>query len=332
MVAMMKASAGRLGQSKGSMLRLLAALACAACAQLTLAQAYPVRPIRFVIGPAPDLLPRLVGQRLTEHWGQQIVVDQRPGAGGAIAAELVAKAAPDGYTWLMSTGSFYVLEVLQPKLPYKMLRDIGPVTLMATLPFIAVVHPSVPAKNLTDLVRIARASPGKLNFTSAGVGTTTHLAAELFKQSAQIDIVHVPYKSVAFAVADVVSGQAQLMFSIAQGAVPHVQSGKLRALAITSRKRSAAVPEVPTMIEAGFADIDVVGWNGLSVPAKTPRALVAKLNGDVRRILAQKELQERMIAAGFDLADTTIDAFDAFVRKDMQLYERVVKAAGIRLD
>ena len=332
MAAMPSVRVNLLRPPKRIVLRLLAALACAACAGAALAQPYPVKPIRFVIGPAPDLLPRLVGQRLSEHWGQQIVVDQRPGAGGAIAAELVARAAPDGYTWLMSTGSFYVLEVLQPKLPYKMLRDIGQVTLMATLPFIAVVHPSVPAKNLSDLVRIAKASPGKLNFASAGVGTTTQLAAELFKQSAQIDIVHVPYKSVAFAVADVLSGQAQLMFSIAQGAVPHVQSGKLRALAITSRKRSAAVPEVPTMIEAGFADIDIVGWNGLAVPVKTPRALVTKLNSDVRRVLAQKDLQERMIAAGFDLADTTIDAFDAFVKKDIQLYERVVKAAGIRLD
>jgi tripartite-type tricarboxylate transporter receptor subunit TctC len=154
----------------------------------------------------------------------------------------------------------------------------------------------------------------------------------MFKQSAQIDIVHVPYKSVAAAVGDVLSGQAQLMFSIAQGAVPHVQSGKLRALAITSQKRSQAVPDVPTMSEAGFADIDIVGWNGLSVPVKTPRTLVMKLNGDVRRILAQKDVQERMIAAGFDLADTTVDEFDAFVRKDVKLYQRIVKAAAIKLD
>ena len=311
---------------------LLAALACCASIGPAAAQSFPVKPIRFVIGPAPDLLPRLVGQKLSEHWGQQVIVDQRPGAAGAIAAELVAKAAPDGYTWLMSTGSFYVLETLNPKLPYSMLRDIGPVALMATLPFIAVVHPSVPAKNLADLVRLAKATPGKLNFASAGVGTTTQLAAELFRQSAQIDIVHVPYKSVAAAIGDVLSGQAQLMFSIAQGAVPHVQSGKLRALAITSQKRSPAVPDVPTMQEAGFADIDIVGWNGLSVPVKTPRTLVAKLNGDVRRILAQKDVQERMIAAGFDLADTTVDEFDAFVRKDVKLYQRIVKAAAIKLD
>ena len=311
---------------------LLAAAACLTSSGLARAQSFPTKPIRFVIGPAPDLLPRLVGQKLSEHWGQQVIVDQRPGAAGAIAAELVAKAAADGYTWLMSTGSFYVLETLNPKLPYSMLRDIGPVTLMATLPFIAVVHPSVPAKNLADLVRLAKASPGKLNFTSAGVGTTTHLAAELFKQSAQIDIVHVPYQSVAAAVGDVLSAQAPLMFSIAQGAVPHVQSGRLRALAITSHKRSAAVPDVPTMAEAGLADIDIVGWNGVSVPIRTPRALVTKLNADLRRILAQKDVQERMIAAGFDLADTTVDEFDAFVRKDVKLYQRVVKAAAIRLD
>ena len=314
------------------MLALLAGLACCASIGSGKAQPYPVKPIRFVLGPAPDLLPRLVSQKLSEHWGQQVIVDQRPGAAGAIAAELVAKAAPDGYTWLMSTGSFYVLEVLNPKLPYRMLRDIGQVTLMATIPFIAVVHPSVPAKNLPDLVRLARASPGRFNFASAGVGTTTHLAAELFKHSLKIDIVHVPYKSVAAAAGDVLSGQAQLMFSIAQGAVPHVQSGKLRALAVTSARRSPAVPDVPTMGEAGFADIDIVGWNGLSVPVKTPRELTTRLNREMRLILAQRDVQERMIAAGFDLADTTVAQFDAFVRKDIALYERIVKASAIRLD
>ena len=314
------------------LIRWLAVLAYSSGIGLACAQSYPTKPIRFVIGPAPDLLPRLVSQKLSEHWGQQVIVDQRPGAGGAIAAELVAKAAPDGYTWLMSTGSFYVLEALQTKLPYSMVRDIGQVTLMATIPFIAVVHPSVPAKSLNDLVRLARARPGKLNFASAGIGTTTQLAAELFKLSTQIDIVHVPYKSVAAAISDVLSGQAQLMFSIAQGAVPHVQSGKLRALAVTSQKRSLAVPDVPTMGEAGFKDIDIVGWNGLSVPIKTPRALVAKLNGDVRKVLAQKDVQERMIAAGFDLADTTVEEFDAFVAKDVRLYERIVKASAIRLE
>ncbi len=311
---------------------LVTALGCSATASTLFAQTFPAKPVRFVIGPAPDLLPRLVSQKLSELWGQQVIVDQRPGAGGVIAAEIVAKAAPDGYTWLMSTGSFYVLDALYPKLPYNMVRDLRPVTLMATLPFIAVVHPSVPAKNLHDLVQLAKASPGKLNFASGGIGTTTQLSAELFKLAANIDIVHVPYKSVAAAVGDVLGGQAQLMFSIAQAAVPHVQSGKLRALAITSKKRSQAVPDVPTVTEAGYPEIDIVGWNGVSVPIKAPPALVTKLNGDIRKILAQKDLQERMIAAGFDLADTSIEEFDAFVRKDIALYQRIVKESKIKLD
>ncbi len=296
------------------------------------AQDFPTKPVRFVIGPAPEMLPRLVGQKLSELWGQQVVIDQRPGAGGIVAGDLVAKAAPDGYTWLMSTGAFYVVDALYPKLSYNMVRDFAPVTLMASIPFIAVVHPAVPAKSLAELVQLAKAQPGKLNFASAGTGTTTQLAAELFKLSAGINIVHVPYKGVAPAVTDVLAGQVQMMFVVAQAAVPHVQSGKLRALGITSPKRSPAVPEVPTITEGGFPEIDIVGWNGVSVPIKTPRALVNKLNTDIRKILAQKDMQDRMIAAGFDLADTTVEQFDAFIKKDVVLYNRIIKESKMKLD
>ena len=298
----------------------------------TLAQIFPAKPVRFVIGPAPELLPRLVGQKLSELWGQQVVIDQRSGAGGIVAGDLVAKAAPDGYTWLMSTGSFYVIDALYPKLPYNMVRDFAPVTLMATIPFIFVVHPSVPEKSLAELVSLAKAQPGKLNYASAGTGTTTQLAAELFKLAAGVNIVHVPYKGVAPAVTDVLAGQVQMMFVVAQGAVPHVQSGKMRALAITSKKRAPAVPEVPTITEAGFPEIDIVGWNGVSVPIKTPRALVDKLNADIRKVINQKDIQERMIATGFDPADTTLAQFNAFIKKDIALYERIVKESKIKLD
>ena len=301
-------------------------------APCTVAQNFPTKPVRFVIGPAPELLPRLVSQKLSELWGHQVVVDQRPGAGGIVAGDLVSKATPDGYTWLMSTGSFYVIDALYSKLTYNMVRDFAPVTLMATIPFIAVVHPAVPAKSLAELVQLAKAQPGKLNFASAGTGTTTQLAAELFKLSAKINIVHVPYKGVIPAVTDVLAGQVQMMFSVAQGAVPHVQSGKLRALAITSSKRSPAVPEVPTIIEAGFPEIEIVAWNGVNVPLKTPRAMVHKLNTDIRKILNQKDLQERMIAAGFDLADTTLEQFDAFIKKDVALYQRIIRESKIKLD
>ncbi len=296
------------------------------------AQDFPTKPVRFVIGPAPEMLPRLVGQKLSELWGQQVVIDQRPGAGGIVAGDLVSKAAPDGYTWLMSTGAFYVVDALYPKLSYNMVRDFAPVTLMASIPFIAVVHPAVPVKSLAELVQLARAQPGKLNFASAGTGTTTQLAAELFKLSAGINIVHVPYKGAAPAVTDVLAGQVQMMFVVAQAAVPHVQSGKLRALGITSPKRSPAVPEVPTITEGGFPEIDIVGWNGVSVPIKTPRALVNKLNTDIRKILGQKDMQDRMIAAGFDLADTTVEQFDAFIKKDVVLYNRIIKESKMKLD
>jgi tripartite-type tricarboxylate transporter receptor subunit TctC len=309
------------------------ALAGYACSAMThAAQPFPAKPVRLVIGPAPELLPRLVGQKLSALWGQQIVVDQRPGAGGIVAAELVSRATADGYTWLMSTGAFYVVDALYPKLNYNMVRDFAPVTLMATIPFIAVVHPAVPAKSLAELVQLAKAQPGKLNFASGGTGTTTQLAAELFKLSAGINIVHVPYKGVAPAVTDVMAGQVQMMFSIAQAVVPHVQSGKLRALAVTSPNRSPAVPAVPTITEAGFPEINIVGWNGISVPIKTPRALLNQINADIRKVLADKELQQRMIAAGFDLADTTVAQFEAYVQKDVILYNRIIRESKIRLD
>ena len=296
------------------------------------AQQYPVRPIRFVIGPAPDLLPRLIGQKLADKWGQQVVVDQRPGAGGIIAGETVAKAPADGYTWLMSAASFIIIAELYTKLPYDFERDFAPVTLMATLPFILVVHPSVPVKSLAELVQLARARPGQINFASAGTGTSTQLAAEMFKTIAKIDIVHVPYKGVAQAVTDVLGGQVQMMFAIAQAAVPHVQSGKLRGLAITSAKRSPAVPELPTIAESGYPDIDVVGWNGVHVPAQTPRAVIQKINGEIAEVLKMRDVNERMLATGFEPAMTSVEEFAAFVKRDFRRYAKVIKEAHVRVD
>lgn len=300
--------------------------------QVVCAQTFPAKPVRFVIGPAPELLPRLVSQRLSEIWGQQVVIDSRPGAGGIVAGELVARAAPDGYTWLMSTGSFYVIDAMSTRHSYNMLRDFAPVTLMAVIPVICVVHPSVPAKSIAELVQLAKAQPGKLNFASAGTGTTAQLSAELFKIAAKIDIVHVPYKGVGPAVTDLLGGQVQLMFAVAQGAVPHVLSGKLRGLAITSKRRSPAVPDLPTFTEAGYPEIDLVGWNGVSVPRGVPPVLVSKINADVRKVLGSREMHDRLIAAGFDPADTTIAQFQAFIDKDVKLYQRIIKESKIKLD
>jgi tripartite-type tricarboxylate transporter receptor subunit TctC len=296
------------------------------------AQNFPVKPIRFVVGASPDLLPRLLGQKLAERWGQQVVVDQRMGASGLIAGELVAKSPPDGYTWLMSTATFLIVSDLYPKVPYDIERDFAAVTLMATLPWIVAVHPSVPAKSLQELVQLARARPGQLNYASAGNGTSTHLVTEMFKSAAKIDMVHVPYKAVVPAVVDTIAGQTQVMFVIAQAGVPHVASGKLRALAITSPKRSAAVPDVPTVSESGFPEIGVVGWNGLHVPAKTPRALVNRIHGDMAAVLAAPDTKERMLAAGFELATTSVAEFEAFVKQDLQRYRKAIKDARVRID
>jgi tripartite-type tricarboxylate transporter receptor subunit TctC len=296
------------------------------------AEQFPARPVRFLIGAAPDLLPRLMAQKLGETWKHQVVVDQRPAAGGIIAGETAARAPADGYTWIMSTASFVILDLLQPKLTYRFNRDFRPVALMATLPWVVVVHPSVPAKTLREFVQLARAQPGKLNYANPGTGTSTHLVTEIFRSAAQIDIVNVSYKGVVAATADVLAGQVQLTFAIAQAAVPYVQSGRLRALAITSSKRSAALPDVPTLVESGFAEIDMVGWNGVHVPANTPRTIVQKLNTDLNRLLQTPELKQQLIAAGFEPARTTVEEFDAFVKKDIERYGRIIREANIRLD
>jgi len=311
---------------------LAAAVLSLLASSVAMAQDYPVRPVRFIIGAAPDLLPRLVGQKLAENWGQQVVIDQRPGASGIIAGEIAAKAPPDGYTWLMTSATFVILSGLYPKLPYDLGRDFAPVTLMATLPFILVVNPSVPAKSLAEFVQLARTRPGQLNYGNPGNGTSTHLATEMFKNIAKIDIVNIPYKGVVPAITDLVGGQVQFMFAIAQAAVPHVQSGKLRALAITSARRSSAVPDLPTIAESGFPEIDVVGWNGVHVPAKTPRAVVSKIHAAIAEILNSREMRERMLAAGFEPALTTVEQFDAFVQKDVRRYAKVIRESRIRVD
>jgi len=246
---------------------------------------WPTRPVRWVIGPAPDVLPRMLGQKLAEAWGQQIVVDQRPGAAGIIAAETVAKAPADGYTWLMTTGANTTLVGLYPKLPYDLVRDLAPVTLMATIPFVLVVHPSVPAATLQEFIKLAQARPGKLNYASGGTGTTSHLAGEMFKSMAKVDVVHVPYKGVGPGVVDLLGGQVQMMFAIMQGAMPHVKAGKLKALAVSSAKRTATAPEVPTIAESGVpgpvAALPDVGPRVADRPADEPRLDAAAVNAAV---------------------------------------------------
>jgi tripartite-type tricarboxylate transporter receptor subunit TctC len=319
------------GLTASWIVRLAAVAAFSALPGAACAQDFPVRPVRFVIGPAPDLLPRMISQKLGERWGQQVVVDQRPGASGLISGEIVARSPADGYTWIMSSATFIIVSTLYPKVPYDLARDFTPVTLMASLPWIAVVHPGVPVKSLKELVALAKTRPGKLNYASAGTGTSTHLVTEMFKINSGADIVHIPYKSVAAGVTDVLGGQVQMMFVIAQAAVPHVLSGKLRGLAVTSTRRSPALPDLPTVAESGYPDIDMVGWNGLHVPAKTPRAIIKKIHEEIAAVLAMPDMKERMVAAGFDLAATSIEEFDAYVKRDVARYAKVVNDAHIRI-
>ena len=310
---------------------LCAALGFTACVT-AVAQEYPDKPIRIIVGPGPDALARLVGQKLTEAWGQPIIVDQRPAAGGIVAAEAVAKAAPDGYTLLLSTGSFTINTALNAKLPYDFLRDLTPVSLMATIPFILVVRPDSPIHSLKELVDAARAQPGKINYASAGNGTPPHLAGEMLKQMAKIEMVHVPYKGVAPAITDLLGGQVQTMFAVAPSGLPQVKGGKLRALAVSSTKRYSPLPEVPTVAELGYPDFQVVGWNGLHAPAKTPPAVIDKLNREIAKVLKSKEGQEKALAAGFEAVGSTAEEFDAFQKADIARSAQVIKAASIKVD
>jgi tripartite-type tricarboxylate transporter receptor subunit TctC len=322
--------------SKIAAVRLLVATLTAAtfacAAQAAAGDAYPARPVRFIVGPGPDVLPRLLGQKLTETWGQQVVVDQRAGAGGIIAAETVSKSAPDGYTLLLTTGAYTINASLYQKLPYDLERDLAPVGLLATIAFIVVVPQSAPAKTMQELVQLAKAKPGALNCAHSGPGTTAHLGCEMLKSSAGIDIVPVPYKGVAPALIDVISGQAHLMFAVMQGGLPHVQTGKLRAVAITGRTRSAALPDVPTIAEAGFGGADFISWNGVHVRAGTPTALVAKLNADLNRALSLPDVRERMSALGLEPAGGAPDAFRDFVRSDIVRWAKVIKESGVRAE
>ena len=302
------------------------------CAESAVAQSYPSRPIRFIVGPAPDVLPRLIGQKLTDAWGQQIVVDQRPGAGGIIAAETTAKATPDGYTLLLTTGAYTVNAVYYSKLPYDLVRDLAPVSLLATIQFLLVVHPSVPVKSVSELVALANAKPGQLNCASGGTGTTSHFGCEMLKSMARIDIVHVPYKGVAQAITDLLGGQVQMSFAAMQAALPHVRSGKLRALAVSGAKRAPAASELPTVAEAGVPGFAFDSWNGVHVPARTPKSVIAKLNAELVRTIRLPDVQKRMLDLGLEPGGNTPEEFAAFVRADIARWSKVVKNAGVRTE
>jgi tripartite-type tricarboxylate transporter receptor subunit TctC len=296
------------------------------------AQDYPAKPIRVIVGPGPDVLARIIGQKLTDAWGQQVLVDQRPGAGGIIAADSVAKSAPDGYTLLLSTGTYTTIPSLYSKVPYDFVKDLQPVTLLASLPFLLVAHPSVPAKNVPELLQLAHVRPGQLNYASSGNGTTAHLAGEMLKSMAKVNIVHVPYKGTVPGVIDLVAGQVHLMFAIIQSSLPHVQAGKLRALGVSGAKRSSSAPEVPTISESGVPGYEFISWNGIHAPAATSKAVAGKLNAELLRVITLPDVKERMVGLGMDVAGGTPEEFGVLVRSDIAKWAKVIREAGIKVE
>jgi tripartite-type tricarboxylate transporter receptor subunit TctC len=300
-------------------------------------QTYPTRPIHIVVPSSPgagvtDIMARLVGQHLSARIGQQIVVDNRPGASGIIGAEVVSRAAPDGYTLLIANVSLVVNPFLYPKMPYDPLKDFIPVTNLNSAPLLLVVNPSVPAKSVTELIALAMSHPGQLNYGSGGLGSTPYLAAELFKSLAGIDVVHVPYKGGAPALSDLVGGQLTFMIENMPGTMPYAKAGNLRALAITSPQRSELAPELPTMAEAGVPGYEISGWNGLFAVKGTPPAIVVKLHSEVAKILHTPEVREELAALGAEPVGDAPDEFAAFLKADVARWGKIIQEKGIRSD
>ena len=303
----------------------------------TPADNYPNHPVRIIVpfppGGGNDLLARAMAIRLTEALGQQYVVDNRGGAGGLIGGQLAATADPDGYTlFLGSMGSLAHNPALRPDLPYKPVRDFAGVTLLVTSPFILVVHPGVAATNVRELLALARAKPGTLNFGSAGVASSLHLTGELFKFTTKIDIVHVAYKGTAPALTDLIAGQVQMVFSTIAPALPLVKSGKFRALGVTTAQRTQGAPDIPTIAESGVPGFAVENWQGIVAPAKTPRAIVEKLNRELVKIAAQPAIVDMFTNQGLDAVGNTPAAFDELIRAEIEKWTALVKAAGIKVD
>lgn len=304
---------------------------------LAAAQTYPEKPIRVILsvpaGATPDVTARLVTPGLSRLLGQQLVVDNRPGAGGMIGAEIASKAPPDGYTlFISSPGALTILPHLRKNVPYDTLRDFAPISLLSIGPFVLITHPSVPAGTVKELIALAKAQPGKLNYASAGNGTANHLAMELFKHMADIDIVHVPYKGAPQAVSDVVAGHMNMMFNSIAPIVGHIKAGRLRVLGIASAQRSPQLPDVPTISEAGVPGFEAVNWFGMFAPAKTPRRIIARLNEAVVKVVRTPEIRAQFLALGADPVGSSSEEFAAFVRRDMEKYAKVVKLSGAKVD
>ena len=300
------------------------------------ARSYPTKAIRLIVPFAPggsnDITARLVGQKFSDSFGQQVVIDNRTGASGIIGTDIAAKAPPDGYTVLMMSLTFAVNPSLYRKLPYDTEKDLVPVTLVASAPLMLVVHPSVPAKSVQELIAYAKSNPGKLNFGSGGPGTTPHLAGEMLKMMSGTQMTHVPYKGGGPALVDLMGGQIQLMLENIPSTLPLAKSGKVRALAVTALKRSSLVPEVPTLDEAGHKGYEIVGWNGLFVPTGTPQGIVSLLHATTVKALAQPDMKERLMALGAEAVGSSPNEFKAFLHAEIAKWAQVVKRAGLKVE
>ena len=307
-----------------------------AASRVARAQTYPARPVRIIVGFPPggtsDILARTIGQKLAEAIGQQVVIENRPGAGGNIGAEAAAKAAPDGYTIFMSTTSQAISASLYRKLNYDLVRDFAPVIQAVNYTNLLVVHPSLPVKSVKELIALAKARPGELNYGTAGNGTPPHMTGELFNGYTGARLQHVPYKGGAPAIADLLGGQITIMFDNVPPLLPHVQAGKMRPLAVTSLNRIAVLREVPTLDEAGLKGFDSVAWNGVLAPAGTPRDIILRLNTEILRILNLSDVRERLSSQGADPVGGTPEQYAALIRSEIQKWAKVVKDSGAKVD
>jgi tripartite-type tricarboxylate transporter receptor subunit TctC len=316
--------------------RCLAGVALALCTAAALAQPYPTKPVRIIVafppGGGTDIVARLLGPRLSEDWGQPVVVENRAGAAGVIGTEAAARSAPDGYTLFLGTlGNFAVNQHLYPNMTVDPLRDFAPLTQVVAVNFVMVAHPSLPAKNVQELIALARARPGQINYSSSGAGGAPHLGAELFNSMAQVKLAHVPYKGSGPSFNDLLAGQVSLTCDSLLQALPYIRSGRLNALAVLGPKRSPLLPDVPTVAESvpGF---ELTNWFGLAVPAATPRELVTKLYADLSKVLQQKDVREKLADMGADVVGSSPDAFGAFMRSESAKWARLIKEANIRAE
>ncbi len=308
---------------------------CIPPAGCTWAQAYPAKSIKMVVPLGPgggvDTSARLVGQKLSEAWGQQVVIENHPGAGGTIATAMVARAAPDGYTLVMASPGHVITPNLY-KLSFDAIRDFAPITLIVTIPYVVVVHPSLPMRSLKDLLALARARPGELLWSSSGNGSAQHLTLELLKMMTGVKITHVPYKGTAPGMTDLIGGRVSATTASAVATMPHVKAGRLRALAVAGRTRTQVAPLLPTVAESGIPGFEIDVWHGAMAPAATPQDIVAKLHAEFVKILAQPDLKERMLAVGFDPVGDPPDKFAAYLGAETEKWTNVIRQANIRID